>query len=129
MTNLAKDKKGRFTKGNSGGPGNPLVGKMMRFKRALLDATSPAQAQRIFKKCAKLAEEGNLKAIQLYLAYIAGKPAHGYDPRQGLPAEAERQRTTQRYSPAEKRLLAKMLLAEADSEEQVIDAEGEEVSV
>jgi len=123
-----RDAKGRLLPGHKlGGPGNPLVGKMMRFKRALLEATSPTQAQRIFRKLAKLAEGGDLRAIKLYLEYTIGRSQHGYDPRQGLPPEAE-QRAGYKPTPAECRVLAQELLDRADRADGVIEADGEEVS-
>lgn len=81
---------GRFAKGTKAGPGpKPGGGRVAKMKAALLDATSIAQAKRIFQKLGDMAEGGSLPAIKLYLRYIAGDPRHAYDPRQVQPAAPE----------------------------------------
>lgn len=124
-----RDAKGRFVKGRyKGGPGgNPNQHRMLRLKKALLEAITAAQVARVIKKMGELGANGDVAAAKLYLEHAVGKPEHRYDPRQVIAPDGEKRRQ-QQYSPAEKRLLAKMLLSEADNEEHVIDTEGEEVS-
>jgi hypothetical protein len=64
---------GRFTKGGRGGPGNPARGKVERLRHALLKATSPAQAVRIWRKTMKMAEDGDVQAQRLFYERMFGK--------------------------------------------------------
>jgi hypothetical protein len=101
----------------------------MRLKHALLDATTIAQAQRIFKNLAKKAEAGEPWAVKLYLRYIAGDPKHAYDPRQGDPT-GEQKRQGPQYTPQERLIIARAMTREAEKElrgQEPIEAEGEEV--
>lgn len=93
-TLVKRDKAGRWLKGTAapGGPGgpSPAARKALKLKAAILDATSVAQARRIFTKVAKLAEKGEPWAVKEYLRYVAGTPKHEYDPRLTMPVEDSR---------------------------------------
>jgi hypothetical protein len=121
-------KTGRFLKGNPGGPGgNPNQHRVLRLKRALLDAVSPAQVAKVIRKMGAMGAKGDVAAAKVYLEHAVGKPEHGYDPRQVMPADGAEKRAVYQPTPEEKRVLAQVLLAEADAEEGVIETDGEEV--
>jgi len=89
-TLVKRDRGGRWIKGTAApGPGGPSPAARTALKQqaALLDATSVAQAKRIFTKVAKLAEKGEPWAVKEYLRYVAGTPKHEYDPRLTMPVE------------------------------------------
>lgn len=95
-TKVVKRKKdGRFAKGTSPGPGNALIGKMQRMKRAVLEACSPNAVKEVMQKLRKQALEGDVSAAKVWLHYAVGAPQHLYDPRQGMPSqEAGEERET-----------------------------------
>jgi hypothetical protein len=75
-----RDSNGRFTAGNSGGPGNPFARQVAGLRRALLDALTPDDFHAIAQKLLKLALAGNVQAAKLLLAYTVGKPQPAPEP-------------------------------------------------
>jgi hypothetical protein len=73
------DEKGRFKKGNRGGPGNPFAGQIAAFRAILINAVTPDDMLAIAQALIEKAKEGNLQATKLLFSYIFGKP-------QGAPA-------------------------------------------
>ena len=73
-TTNGHDKKGRFLPGNPGGPGNPHVHKVAKLRAAMLSAVTEKDMRAITKKLVTLATDGDLKAIELLLNRICGKP-------------------------------------------------------
>ena len=73
-TTNGHDKKGRFLPGNPGGPGNPHVHKVAKLRAAMLSAVTEKDMRTITKKLVALATDGDLKAIELLLNRICGKP-------------------------------------------------------
>ncbi len=59
-----RTKKGTFTKGNKGGPGNPHVAKVAALKTAFYAAVTPADMQAIVRKLVKEAKNGNVLAAR-----------------------------------------------------------------
>ena len=57
--------KGRFAKGNPGGPGNPLAKKANQLRVALSKAVTVADIRTIAKKMIDLAREGDIQAAKL----------------------------------------------------------------
>jgi hypothetical protein len=65
---------GKFVKGYKGGPGNPIALHMAAMRKAIMQATSPEDVQRVWKSLYDLALGGDVTAMRLYLEYAAGKP-------------------------------------------------------
>lgn len=68
-----RDKAGRFTTGNPGGPGNPHVKRVAEFRSALLRAVSGDDIQQAVTKLVTMAHAGNLHAIRELLDRVLGK--------------------------------------------------------
>lgn len=65
---------GRFTKGNPGGPGNPLGGKVARLRSALVAAVTEEDIQAIAARLVASAREGDLAATRELLLRTLGRP-------------------------------------------------------
>src|SRR5207244_13650795 len=75
-----RDAKGRFAKGNAGGPGNPFARKVAQLRAALVNFVTEDDLKHIVFKLMMLAEGGNLEAVKLLFQYVIGKPAAAVDP-------------------------------------------------
>src|SRR4051812_47398225 len=69
-----RDEKGRFRKGNRGGPGNPYTRQTPRLRQAALEAVSEDDIHEIFNVLKDRARQGDVSAIKLLLSYSIGKP-------------------------------------------------------
>ena len=69
-----RDAKGRFSKGNPGGPGNPYAQQVGKLRSALLRAVSEADMKAIVARLVKLAKEGNVRAAREVLDRCIGRP-------------------------------------------------------
>jgi hypothetical protein len=69
-----RDQRGRFAKGNSGGPGNPLARQASKFRAAAMSAITPEHVAAIIRKATKKALEGDMKAARLVLERVLGRP-------------------------------------------------------
>ena len=58
---------GRFTVGNTGGPGNPHATKVGKLRSALLNAVTESDIQEIVTKLVALAKAGDLAATKILL--------------------------------------------------------------
>jgi hypothetical protein len=75
-----RDARGRFAKGNGGGPGNPFARQTAALRRALTAAVTEADMQAVAGQLVTQAKLGHLAAIKLLLAYVLGKPAEPVNP-------------------------------------------------
>jgi hypothetical protein len=80
QTTAAKDAtereaKGRFAKGNSGGPGNPYARLVAALRKAAIEAVTPEDIRDIINALKEKAKTGDLAAAKLLLSYTLGKPA------------------------------------------------------
>lgn len=75
-----RDDKGRFVKGNRGGPGNPFARQVAKLRAALIQRVSEADIQRIADHLLITARAGHLPSIRLLFLYVLGKPAAVVDP-------------------------------------------------
>ena len=75
-----RDGKGRFTKGNLGGPGNPFARQVAKLRSALVDRVTEADMERIAEDLIVKARLGDLAAIKLLFLYVLGKPAQAVNP-------------------------------------------------
>ena len=82
QNNEQRDDQGRFTKGNSGGPGNPFARQIGKLRKVILDALTEDEMLAITQKLIDLAKEGNTQAARLLLSYSLGKPTEGVQPDQ-----------------------------------------------
>jgi hypothetical protein len=73
-TTSGRDEKGRFAKGNPGGPGNPYTRQTAQLRQAVLETMNETEVRLITQRLLTLALQGDLQAIKLVLAYAIGKP-------------------------------------------------------
>lgn len=70
-----RDGRGRFAKGNSGGPGNPHARRVQPLRGALLQAVSADDVRAIVLKLVERAKAGDLDATRELLDRVLGKSA------------------------------------------------------
>jgi hypothetical protein len=75
-----RDAHGRFTKGNSGGPGNPFARQSAAIQRVFRSVVSEEKALALALKLMDMALEGNLVAAKLLLSYGVGRPQQAANP-------------------------------------------------
>jgi len=75
-----RDHRGRFTKGNTGGPGNPFARKTSLLRSVAIQCLSTADMQVIIERLIYFAREGHIPAIKLLFQYTLGKPIEGQHP-------------------------------------------------
>lgn len=69
-----RDSSGRFTKGNAGGPGNPLGGQIARLRAALIAAVSEDDMRAVVSKLVEKAQACDTAAAKLLLERYLGRP-------------------------------------------------------
>jgi hypothetical protein len=79
-TETGRDSKGRFARGNKGGPGAPFNRRVASLRRLLLEHLSDEVLGGILDRLVEMAQQGDLAAIKLVLAYGIGKPTAAVDP-------------------------------------------------
>jgi hypothetical protein len=77
---FGRDAKGRFLKGNPGGPGNPFNRRVAALRKLLLDTVSDEKLVTLMDILYARAAGGDMAAMKLYLQYVIGKPAETVDP-------------------------------------------------
>src|ERR1043165_6927694 len=75
-----RDEKGRFQKGNRGGPGNPFTRQAAKLRQAALNAVSEEEITEVIAVLKAKAKQGDVAAIKLLLSYTVGKPTHAPNP-------------------------------------------------
>jgi hypothetical protein len=75
-----RDSRGRFTKGNPGGAGNPFARRVAALRAVLLECVTDQDMEHVACELVVQAKMGNLAAIKLLLQYVVGKPAATVDP-------------------------------------------------
>ena len=75
-----RDAKGRYVKGNGGGPGNPFARRVAELRQVFYDCVTAADLEAIVVKVVEKALAGDLAAAKLLLQYLVGKPAAAVDP-------------------------------------------------
>jgi hypothetical protein len=73
------DARGRFTKDNPGGPGNPFARQVAALRAAFLNDVSSEDVKEIAAALKTQAKKGNVAAARLVLAYSLGKPDQAVD--------------------------------------------------
>jgi hypothetical protein len=85
------DDRGRFAKGNPGGPGNPYVRKVAALRHALLEALeAEGGVRRVVAGLLRQLEKGDLAACELLLRWTLGEPVRVADPDSADRDEVER---------------------------------------
>jgi hypothetical protein len=75
-----RDERGRFTRGNLGGPGNPFARRVAVFRRAICQAVSEDNIRAVTGRLVQQARAGDVAAARVLLAYAVGRPADVVDP-------------------------------------------------
>ena len=75
-----RDARGRFTKGNPGGPGNPHVAAVAKWRTALVETVTAADLRRVIRKLVESAEAGEPWAIRELLDRTLGRPTQPPEP-------------------------------------------------
>jgi hypothetical protein len=75
-----RDARGRFAKGNPGGPGNPFARQTARLRQALVAMVKEDDILDIAAMLIVKAKGGDLVAAKLLLSYVVGKPTAAPDP-------------------------------------------------
>ncbi|MCA8979434.1 MAG: hypothetical protein KDC14_05375 [Planctomycetes bacterium] len=69
-----RDQRGRFSKGNSGGPGNPHAAQVGRLRSAMLNAIGEDDIRELVARLLELAKSGEIRAIKEVLDRTLGRP-------------------------------------------------------
>lgn len=72
--NGQRDAQGRFLAGNAGGPGNPHAASVGLWRKALIDAVSPADLDGVLKALIEKAKAGEGWAVRELLDRCLGRP-------------------------------------------------------
>ena len=75
-SNGERDGRGRFRKGNSGGPGNPNVTRLSQCRGALEAVVTPERMRTVFNQLLEAAERGESWAVRELLDRTLGKPTN-----------------------------------------------------
>jgi hypothetical protein len=78
--NTGYDARGRFTKGNPGGPGNPWTRRLAQKRQPFIDALSDSEVRELAADLLDRAFDGDLGAAALVLSYVVGKPFAAVNP-------------------------------------------------
>src|SRR5437879_3639900 len=81
-TPSGRDQRGRFARGNKGGPGNPFARQVAASRAALLASVTAEDLAAIVRALIDKAKGGDVAAAKLVFAYVLGKPAETVDPDQ-----------------------------------------------
>lgn len=65
--------RGRFAKGNAGGPGNPHAKRVADLRAALVEAVTPADIAAVAKALVRRAKEGEVPAIRELFDRLMGR--------------------------------------------------------
>jgi len=73
--NGGRDRSGRFTNGNKGGPGNPLAARSAKIRAALMKAVTVKDIVEIARKLVEKAKGGDLAASKILFDRVLGPTA------------------------------------------------------
>jgi hypothetical protein len=74
------DARGRFVRGNAGGPGNPFGRRVAELRKIIVDALDDAEMRAITQAMIVRAKAGDVAAARLLYQYALGKPARAANP-------------------------------------------------
>jgi hypothetical protein len=78
--NSGRDTRGRFARGNVGGPGNPFARRVAELRMVLVETVTDDELRIVAGQLMVKAKFGELAAIKLLFQYVLGKPAATVDP-------------------------------------------------
>src|SRR5271168_1784496 len=67
--NNGRDQRGRFTKDNKQGRGNPFAASIAKLRKAALEVVTPEELQGVFRVLLLRAQTGHLPSMKLLFAY------------------------------------------------------------
>ena len=79
-TGKGRDARGRFSKGNAGGPGNPFARYVAKLRASMICSVTAQEIIRMADVLKNKALSGDVVAIKLFFQYVLGKPAETVDP-------------------------------------------------
>jgi hypothetical protein len=106
-----RDRRGRFTKNNPGGPGNPFAAAVARLRKAALAVVTPEDMQSVFRVLLLRAQGGHLPAMKLLFAYTLGLPTATVDPDEVEVPQPEAHAGEPALSPDAQAMLQALLAA------------------
>ncbi|NLE38906.1 MAG: hypothetical protein GX621_12855 [Pirellulaceae bacterium] len=72
--NRERDHRGRFAKGNPGGPGNPLAARVAMLRSAIIAAVDDKDVAEVVARLIVQAKSGDVAAAKLFLERVFGPP-------------------------------------------------------
>src|SRR4051812_43820062 len=75
-----RDARGRFNRGNKGGPGNPFGRRVAQLREVLLRSATDENVERLANMVMERAFAGDMAAAKLLLLYWIGKPKEVAEP-------------------------------------------------
>ena len=106
--NGARDGRGRFAKGNPGGPGNPFARRVARIKSLIVDAVSDDDLRAVVAMLVERAKGGDVAAAREILNRLVGRPAAATDPEQRELEERRLELRDRQVEATEGRLLLRI---------------------
>lgn len=79
-----RDNRGRFVKGNPGGPGNPKMRSLTEQAKRIRALVTDEDLERVVRRLVELAEGGDAQACKLVLERLAGKAPQPPEPELDL---------------------------------------------
>ena len=80
-----RNARGRFAKGNLGGPGNPYAKRVADLRAALLESVTEQDIRAVARALVKRAKEGEVPAVRELLDRLLGRTADSALDRAGPP--------------------------------------------
>ena len=74
MTAVDRDTRGRFARGNPGGPGNPHASQVAKLRAALHRTVAEEDMVAMIAKLVGMARDGNLATAKLLIDRVLGPP-------------------------------------------------------
>jgi hypothetical protein len=74
------DARGRFAKGNPGGPGNPFARRTALYQKAIRQVVTLEDLREVMTMVLLKAKSGDIAAAKMLLAHTAGKGVHAVEP-------------------------------------------------
>src|SRR4051794_12015927 len=75
-----RDARGRFARGNKGGPGNPFGRRVAHLREVLLRSATEENVERLANMLMERAFAGDMAAARMLLLYWIGKPKEVAEP-------------------------------------------------
>lgn len=113
--NHGRDEQGRFTAGNSGGPGGPRR-RAFVLRRAAEEAISTEHVEAMIRKATRMGLEGNLSAMRLVLDRVCGRAAEAPREAEAIPVTMPPLRTAVDCNLAVDRLIEGIVQGTVDRE-------------